>query len=218
MTTFLGIDLAWGQKQPTGLAVLDADARLLLLAAVRTDEEIAESLSPFVAGPCLAGIDAPLVVTNATGSRPAEQALSRDFRRFEAGTHPSNTGKSEFASGTRGARVCKLLGLEIHRTGVEVYPHAATIALFGLDKTLKYKNKQGRDLPLLQSELLRLMDLVEGVVSTDEVWATLRAAVVGATRKSQLRVVEDQVDAVLCAYVVWYADRHPDRVTAYQTT
>jgi ppGpp synthetase/RelA/SpoT-type nucleotidyltranferase len=59
------------------------------------------------------------------------------------------------------------------------------------------------------------MDLVEGVVSTDEVWATLRAAVAGAARKSQLRVVEDQVDAVLCAYVVWYADRHPDRVTAY---
>ena len=215
MTTFLGIDLAWGEKQPTGLAVLDADARLLFLAAVRTDEEIGAALAPYLGPDCVAGIDAPLVVTNATGSRPAEQALSRDFRRFEAGTHPSNTGKAEFAQGTRGARVCKLLGLEIHRTGIEVYPHAATVALFGLDKTLKYKAKPGRDLDSLRAELLRLMDLVEGVVTTDEVWATLRAAVVGATRKSELRVVEDQVDAVVCAYVVWYADRHPDRVTAY---
>ncbi len=212
---FLGIDLAWGQKNATGLAVLDADARLLLLAAVRTDEEIAATLAPYLGPDCVAGIDAPLVVTNATGSRPAEQALSRDFRRFEAGTHPSNTGKAEFADGTRGAGICQLLGLEIHKTGVEVYPHAATVALFGLDKTLKYKAKPGRDLDSMRSELLRLMDLVEGVVTTDELWATLRAAVVGAARKSQLRVVEDQVDAVVCAYVVWYADRHPDRVTSY---
>ena len=28
-------------------------------------------------------------------------------------------------------------------------------------------------------------------------------------------MAEDQVDAVVCAYVAWYADRHPDRVTSY---
>ena len=80
---------------------------------MRTDDEIVASLAPYVEGPCLAGIDAPLIVVNPTGSRPAEQALSKDFRRFEAGTHPSNTGKPEFADGTRGARVCKLLGLDL---------------------------------------------------------------------------------------------------------
>jgi len=215
VTTYLGIDLAWGERQPTGLAVLDAEARLLQLGAVRTDEEIVAALAPYLGQECVAGIDAPLVVTNATGSRPAEQSLSRDFRKYEAGTHPSNTGKPEFANGTRGARVCSLLGLEVHRTGVEVYPHAAVVALFGLDRTLKYKAKPGRTLDSLRSELVRLMDLVEGVVATDDSWAALRAAVAGATRKSQLRVVEDQVDAVVCAYVVWYADRHPDRVTSY---
>ena len=215
MTAFLGIDLAWGEKQPTGLAVLDDDARLVHLSAVQTDEEIKAALAPYLGPDCVAGIDAPLVVTNPTGSRPAEQALSRDFRRFEAGTHPSNTGKPEFAHGTRGARVCALLGLEIHKTGIEVYPHAATVALFGLDKTLKYKAKPGRDLDSLRAELLRLIELVERVVTTDAAWAALRADVVGATRKSQLRVAEDQVDAVVCAYVVWYADRHPDGVTSY---
>ena len=30
-----------------------------------------------------------------------------------------------------------------------------------------------------------------------------------ATRKSELRVVEDQVDAVVCAYVALFADRRP---------
>jgi predicted RNase H-like nuclease/ppGpp synthetase/RelA/SpoT-type nucleotidyltranferase len=215
VTYYLGIDLAWGERRPSGVAVLDQDARLLHLSAAGGDDEIVAALAPYLGAAHLAGIDAPLVVTNATGSRPAEQALSRDFRRFEAGTHPSNTGKPEFAHGTRGARICERLGLVVHETGLEVYPHAATIALFGLEKTLKYKAKPGRDLELLRSEMLRLMGLVETIVQPDEGWRTLRAAVAAATTKSELRVAEDQVDAVVCAYVALYADRWPDRTTSY---
>jgi predicted RNase H-like nuclease/ppGpp synthetase/RelA/SpoT-type nucleotidyltranferase len=221
---YVGIDLAWGLNRPTGLAVLDAVGRLVHASAVRTDDEIVEALGPYVDGPCLAGIDAPLIVVNATGSRPAEQALTKDFRRFEAGTHPSNTGKPEFADGTRGGRVCRLLGLDLDpdstadRRALEVYPHPATIVLFDLDRTLKYKQKQGRDLELLRRELLRLMDHTARLVDTggpDDTWAAMRAAVVAATRKSELRVVEDQVDAVVCAYVALFADRWPERTTRY---
>ena len=46
-------------------------------------------------------------------------------------------------------------------------------------------------------------------------WAALRASVEAATRKSELRVAEDQVDAVVCAYVALYADRWPERTTSY---
>ncbi|WP_160004144.1 DUF429 domain-containing protein [Nocardioides sp. AX2bis] len=218
---FVGVDLAWGERNPTGLAVLDADARLLHVSTVRTDDEVAEALAPYVEGPCLVGIDAPIVVVNPTGSRPAEQALGRDFRRFEAGAHPANTGKPEFAAGTRAARVSKRLGLDVNprsrraRRAIEVYPHAASVALFGLEKTLKYKAKPGRDLDLLRRELLLLVGHVETVVEVDETWATLRGQVETATRKSQLRVVEDQVDAVVCAYVAWFAEHHPTRTTTY---
>jgi ppGpp synthetase/RelA/SpoT-type nucleotidyltranferase len=89
------------------------------------------------------------------------------------------------------------------------------VALFDLDKILTYKHKQGRDLAHLRAQLVQLMRYVESVVTTGEDWSLLRAAVDGATRKSQLRVVEDQVDAVVCAYVAWYADRHPERMTSY---
>ncbi|MCR6032679.1 DUF429 domain-containing protein [Nocardioides sp. zg-579] len=232
----IGIDLAWGERQPTGLAVLDEDGALVHVSAVRTDDEIAEQLAPYVEGPCLVAIDAPLIVRNETGSRPAEKALTRDFRRFEAGCHPSNLSKPEFRDGPRGARVCKRLGLDMDprsgraRRAIEVYPHPATVVLFGLERTLKYKDKRGRDVDLLRSELLRLMDHVETVVRTDGpdgadgaegaegaegAWASLRLAVETATRKSQLRVVEDQVDAVVCAYVGRFADLHPDRTTVY---
>jgi predicted RNase H-like nuclease/ppGpp synthetase/RelA/SpoT-type nucleotidyltranferase len=218
---FVGVDLAWGDRQPTGLAVLDEDAHLLHVSTVRTDEEIRTALTPYVEGPCLVAIDAPLIVTNPTGSRPAEQALSKDFRRFEAGTHPSNTGKPEFANGTRGARICKMLGLDMdprsgrRRRAIEVYPHPATVVLFGLGKTLKYKAKPGRSLDLLRSELLLLMDHVERLVTTDRTWRDLRTRVETATRKVDLRQVEDQVDAVVCAYVALFAERWPERTTTY---
>ena len=218
---FIGIDLAWGDKQPTGLAVIDEDARLLHVSAVRSDDEIAAGLAAYVEGDCLAAIDAPIVVSNATGSRPAEQQLSKDFRRYDAGTHPSNTGKPEFAHGTRAARVAKRLGLDIdprsgrRRRAIEVYPHPATIVLFGLPKILRYKAKPGRDVDLLRAELLTLMSFVADVVTTDETWTGLQDQVVNATRKSDLRRVEDQVDAVLCAYLAHFVEHRPDLVTRY---
>ena len=224
---YVGIDLAWGEKRPTGLAVLDADGRLRHVSSVVTDDEIVDALAPYTAGPCLVAVDAPLVVKNPTGSRPAEQELSRDFRRFEAGAHPSNTGKPEFRDTPRGARVVKLLGLDMDprsgraRRAVEVYPHPATVALFGLERTLKYKDKPGRTTASLQAALLALMTHLEALAVADpplllgDEWAALRTRVERATRKSELRVVEDQVDAVVCAYVAAYADRHPDRMRLY---
>ncbi|HYF72832.1 MAG TPA: DUF429 domain-containing protein [Nocardioides sp.] len=218
---YVGMDLAWGERRPTGLAVLDEEARLLHVSTVHTDDEIEAHLAPYLDGPCLVAIDAPLIVTNATGSRPAEQELSRDFRRFEAATHPSNTSKPEFVAGSRGARVCRRLRLDMDprsgrdRRAIEVYPHPATIVLFGLGRTLKYKDKRGRDLELLRAELLTLMSHVERIVITDRAWQALRAQVTDATRKSHLREVEDQVDAVICAYVALFTQRWPERTTTY---
>ena len=218
---FVGIDLAWGERQRTGLAALDADGRLVHLSSVRTDEEIQAALAPYVEGPCVVGVDAPLIVTNPTGSRVAEQELNRDFRAFEAGAHPSNTGRPEFANGTRGARICKALGLDMDprsgrdRRAIEVYPHPATVVLFGLPRTLKYKDKRGRTLESMRAALLELMDHVERFVPAVPDWQALRADVEGATRKSQLGLAEDQVDAVVCAYVALVAARWPDRVTTY---
>ncbi|MET0998724.1 MAG: DUF429 domain-containing protein [Marmoricola sp.] len=225
----IGVDLAWGHRQPTGIAVLDDAGRLLHLTAVRTDEEILEALAPYADDECLVAIDAPLIVTNPTGNRPAEAALNRDFAKYDAGAHPSNTGKAEFRETPRGAVLSQALGLDMNprsgrrRRAIEVYPHPATVALFRLGRTLKYKNKPGRDLDSLRAELLTLMDLVEGLstaepalhVAADPTWSGLRTQVETATRKSQLRVVEDQVDAVVCAYVALFAASRPADTTTY---
>ncbi len=228
----IGVDLAWGHKRPTGLAVLDEAGRLVHVSTVRTDEEIQDALAPYVEGGCLVAIDAPLIVRNATGNRPAEAALNKDFARFDAGAHPANTGKPELRGTPRGAALCQALGLDMNprsgrsRRAIEVYPHPATVALFGLGRTLKYKQKPGRDLDSLRAELLALMGFLEGLADADPPldlqsaspgpgWTALRLAVETATRKSELRVVEDQVDAVVCAYVALFAARRPDAVTTY---
>jgi predicted RNase H-like nuclease/ppGpp synthetase/RelA/SpoT-type nucleotidyltranferase len=226
---FVGIDLAWGERRPTGLAVVDADGHLLHVSAVRTDDEIVAGLAPYVEGDCLVAIDAPIVVPNATGNRPAEAALNRDFARFDAGAHPSNTGKPEFREQPRAARVAARLGLDINprsrrpRRAIEVYPHPATVALFRLGRTLKYKDKAGRDLEQLRAQLVMLIGLVEGLAHADlplhtnglAAWQELRVAAETAARKSELRVVEDQVDAVVCAYIGLFAERRAELTTTY---
>jgi predicted RNase H-like nuclease/ppGpp synthetase/RelA/SpoT-type nucleotidyltranferase len=226
---FVGLDLAWGERKPTGVAVVDDEGGLVHLSAQTDDDSILGSITPFVADDCVAGIDAPLIVTNPTGNRPCEAALNRDFRAFQSGAHPSNTGKPEFADGTRGGRLAAALDLDLDpfsarpRRALEVYPHAASVALFRLGRTLKYKAKPGRNVEKLRSELLTLMDLIEGLQDRDvalrvahhDDWRRLRRAAETATRKSELRRVEDPVDSVLCAYVARYSVHRPDDVTVY---
>ncbi|MFT4085003.1 MAG: DUF429 domain-containing protein [Nocardioides sp.] len=225
---FVGVDLAWGERKPSGLAVIDEEGRLLHVSAVRTDDEIVTALAPYVEGECLVAIDAPLIVTNPTGNRPAEARLNRDFARFDAGAYPANTGKPEFREQPRGARVATRLKLDMNprsgraRRAIEVYPSPATVALFRLGRTLKYKNKSGRDIEQLRAELMVLIGLLEGLASAvpplvvdGEPWRALRSAVETASRKSELRVVEDQVDAVVCAYVGLFATRCPAQTTTY---
>ncbi len=227
---FVGVDLAWGENKPTGLAVLDDAGALLHVSTVQTDDEIAAALGPYVDGPCLVAIDAPLIVKNPTGNRPAEAALNLDFAAFEAGAHPANTSKPEFAGTPRGARLSAHLGLDLNprsrraRRAIEVYPHPATVALFRLGRTLKYKNKPGRTLATVRTELLTLIRLIESLDGADPAlavhqpgsgWGPLVTAVETAGRKSELRVVEDQVDAVVCAYVALFATRRPAVTTTY---
>ena len=229
---FVGVDLAWGERNPTGVAAVDPDGVLRHVGAARSDDDVLAQMRPFVDGPCVVAFDAPLVVVNPSGNRPCEAALNRDFRRFDAGTHPANTGLAWFADGGRAARLAGALRLDLDprsgaaRTALEVYPHAASVALFGLAKTLKYKQKQGRDVTGLQSELLRLMAFLEDLrsaspsldVAACPQWLELRTAVSRATRKSELRRAEDPVDAVVCAYIARFATERPAAVTIYGDT
>jgi predicted RNase H-like nuclease len=222
---YVGIDLAWGRRSPTGVAVLDRGGALEHVGVAGDDADVLSQIAPYVEGDCIVAVDAPLVVTNPTGNRRCEAELNRDFRRWEAGTHPANTGLAWFSDGGRGARLCTALDLDLDphspstRKAIEVFPHAASVVLFGLDKTLKYKHKTGRDFAGLRSELLRFIGFMEGLSDLDlsgqSGWSDLRNSVQNSTRKAQLRRAEDPVDAVLCAYIGRFATEYPEKVRVY---
>ncbi|WP_375481664.1 DUF429 domain-containing protein [uncultured Mycobacterium sp.] len=223
---FVGVDLAWGQINQSGIAVVDTDGRLMHVGAAHDDASILNSLSPYVRDECLVALDAPLIVKNPTGYRPCETALNREFAKFEAGARPAYTGRPEFADVPRGARLAGALALDMNphsqarRRAIEVYPHPAAVVLFGLDRTLKYKRGL---LGTRRRELLRLMTLVERLdeatpalrVNHNVAWVELRNAVTAATRPVQLDGAEDPVDAVLCAYIALYWYRCHDDMTIY---
>lgn len=222
---FVGLDLAWGEKNQSGVAVIESDGRLLHLSVEQDDDAIIDTIAKYTGDEYWVAIDAPLIVNNATGQRPCEAALNRDFQRFEAGARPAFTDKSEFKD-PRGARLATRLGLDMDpesragRRAIEVYPHPATIVLFDLEKTLKYKRG---DFGSRQRNLLELMSHIEKLddasprlrVNRNMAWVELRKRVEAATRPGQLDRDEDSVDAVVCAYVALYRYRRPEDVTVY---
>jgi predicted RNase H-like nuclease len=225
---FVGLDLAWGEKKQTGVAAIDSDGRLLHVGIAQDEESIVDAVAPYVGDDCLVAIDAPLIVKNEAGYRPCETTFNRDFQKLDAGAYPANTANPLF-NPPRGAVLANALGLNMDpasgadRRAIEVYPHPACVVLFELEKTLKYKNKQGRSFDERQRELLKLMTLIEGLdhasprlrVNHNMNWVALRKRVEAAARPSQLDRDEDPVDAVMCAYVALYWFHRPDDVTIY---
>lgn len=217
MTTYLGIDLAWAARARTGLAALDEDGRLVASTSVVTDDEIAAFVETHASGTAVAAIDAPLIVPNATGSRVPEQLITREFGRYNAGAYPSNRSRPLFDP-PRGETLCLRFGWDRdpgtppgrdRSVAIEVYPHPAMVVLFALATVLPYKAKRGRSLDDLKAAFLSLLDHME--VACDEPlsltsnarWAQVREAVASAGRFVDLDRVEDEVDAVLCAYLAW---------------
>jgi predicted RNase H-like nuclease len=192
---------------------------------VRTDDEIRQCL-PDVAADVVVAIDAPVLVSNATGQRACEREVGVLFSANRAGAHPSNLGRPHM-NPTRASRLAAEHGWATdpairpragQATCIEVYPHPAMVVIFGLDRVIPYKNKRGRgfdDLKVAHTTLLAHLERCCGKqlnLAESPDWARLRAGVAGATRKVDLRVVEDQADAVLCAHLAWLWARHPDRM------
>jgi predicted RNase H-like nuclease/ppGpp synthetase/RelA/SpoT-type nucleotidyltranferase len=222
---FVGLDLAWGEKSQTGVAVVDSEGRLLHVGTAGDDESIAAAIAPYTREECLVAIDAPLIVPNQTGARPCERALNRDFSKFDAGARPAFRERPEF-NPPRGEVLAARLGLDLdpashaQRTAIEVFPHPASVVLFNLEKTLKYKRGKFDERKLALLELMTHIEALDDAtprlrVNRSVTWVELRKRIEAATRPGQLDRDEDPVDAVLCAYIALYRYHRPDDVTTY---
>ena len=162
----IGIDLAWGERNPTGCVELAWDGGELVLARLdlrRSIQDIVEWIEPD-RGDWIVAIDAPLIIRNQTGQRPAEDDAEIHYRRYHAGAYPSSLAK--FGEDHRGGRLLRVL--EEHggklfeqpdtirhpRLVFETYPHVVMVELFHLDLTIKYKARPGRDVAAGQRQFV----------------------------------------------------------------
>ena len=222
---FVGLHLASGEKNQTGVAVIDSDGRLLHVGVAENDASIEAAIAPYASEECLVAVDAPLIVPNETGARPCESELNRDFAKFDATARPAYRGRPEF-NPPRGEVLANRLGLDIDphsrakRRAIEVFGDSATVVVFRLAKTLKHRRGE---FEIRKRELLQLMTYIEGLddasprlrVNRNPAWVELRKRVEAATRPAHLDRDEDPVDAVICAYVALYQFHRPEDVTIY---
>jgi predicted RNase H-like nuclease len=208
MNTFIGVDLGWYGK-PSGLASIRLEGSALCLRNITrleaVDEIVAWILAEVGTGSAVAAVDAPLVIRNQTGIRPAERELNADFRPFHAGCHAANLGRPFARNVISFSHRLEALGFghgasirprQEGRFQIEVHPHAATVSLFGLDRIVKYKRGSREE---RSRELRRLRTLTLAYLPMLDPPLPLRLPPV--PRTGGIKCVEDKIDAVLCAYI-----------------
>jgi predicted RNase H-like nuclease len=150
-TVIFGVDLAWGERNPDGVTRIEFDTALEGTPArfethlLRGDEALLSYLSVADgAGRVLVAVDAPVICPNESGSRPVDRECTSRFGRNDAGCYPANQRLCRrplrIASALRERDFSLTTDPErSSRIVCEVYPHPATILLFGIRKTIKYK-------------------------------------------------------------------------------
>lgn len=219
---FIGIDMAWSENNPSGLAAIKGDSREGNVERIETgtdDEELLEFVNG-VSGdePAIITIDAPLKVPNEEGRRPAEEVVGKLFSSYNAGAHPANRKRlSQWTDRVRGEEIVQKLEdkgfihspeieeQEYCRKVFEVYPHPSMVALFDLDEIIKYKKKSGRDYETVWSEFRRLQrhlkELKDSIPSLKP--PQLLETNPEDLRGKALKDYEDKLDAFFCAYLAY---------------
>jgi predicted RNase H-like nuclease len=212
---FLGLDLAWSERNPSGVAARDENSVLLdVRADVRGDDAVLEWVRAQLGSCGVLGIDMPTIVRNPTGIRRCERELGAVFRHAHAAPHPANLRR--FPDGGRARRIIDALSadgvtesLDVRprdpRTvALEIFPHPAHVRLFGLDRIFAYK-KKARDWPAVLSEWSRYRAALATLATADPP-LQLGPAIPAAVTLRGYKRWDDTLDAITCAYVaafVW---------------
>ena len=218
---FVGIDFGWSSGA-SGLCCLvwrDNQLEILDLTTVLEIDNILAWLDGWIESisPAIVAVDAPTIINNLTGMRLADKLTHKYFGRYHAGCYPANLslkfaertvglGKTLTAKNFQHAPVIK--PKHLGRYQIEVFPHPATINLFGLEKILKYKKGKLSD---RQQELAKLRNYIIKFLPQLEPALSLSLSAIPAIDRSftgkELKAIEDMLDSLICAYVAahwWY--------------
>jgi predicted RNase H-like nuclease len=221
----IGIDLAWTATGNTGLCALSPDGQLKYLPSQAFSfQEMTSVIRNWTGGqiPTTIAIDAPLVILNETGSRPAEQALKKT--RFAAGHIAVFASNRLFFERYGPLRADGLLqhwrglkwpvSLAPQPVGwcIETYPRGVLAALFPGLTQLKYKgtaNAAARRQGLVDLQAaLTAYCLTQGWH-----WAAESPLCVQIPEgRAQQLALADDLDAVLCVIAGHHAQAHEYQV------
>lgn len=222
---YIGVDLAWGNKAETGLAVIDDEGRLLENELLIELDAIVDFIVQHSSEHCLVGIDAPLVVKNETGHRPCEKALAK------RGT-PAYPANRQLFQKVHGCVRGELLVASLSEAGFtltdrhpidlaggcyvyEVYPRAVLNyytrdSLTGRRSLSPYKAKRGASVGEIRKGIAEVRDLL-GKLELPLLFDAAELVYPAGDREieaysgRQLKAVADLLDALLCAYAVYSA-------------
>lgn len=219
-TQIFGVDLAWGEKKPDGLAWITASrdgAQVQESGLTHGDAALVDWVMQRVGqrDRALVMVDAPLVIPNRTGARPVDKLTHVLFRQQHAGCHPAYLEKCP-----RPPRVAALFEEEGLTVGwdlkaakklvAEVYPHPAMVRLFGLDRIIKYKRGRVEE---KRAEFARLQRLLRKCLKQDFPHLQLDAATKKLLRQTWTKPIEDETDGLFCALIGLWHWQHQSKQT-----
>jgi predicted RNase H-like nuclease len=217
-TRLLGLDLAWSEHHPSGVAALDAEGRLLdVRADVYGDDELLAWVRAWRGERGVIGIDMPTVVRNETGSRRCEKELAQEFARHHAAPHPANLGRPLFCDGGRARRLLDALATDrivedtviaandARTIAIEVFPHPAHVRLFARSTIFRYK-KKSRPWPKVLDEWAAYRAALASLADADPPLHLDERIPVRVDQRGYKRW-DDTLDAISCAYIASFVHR-----------
>ena len=229
---YVGIDLAWTLKRPSGVCILNDSGQVLFWeTALLEDDDITSIIQKFNDGELQIAIDAPLVVPNESGSRPCDRLFRKHRVHGHAlGIFVSNRAFLNKTYGMiRGEQLtqkllqyfpqCSLTAQPKNSASwiIETFPTALAYGLFPGITPIDHKVKSKKPYDHYQHDMRRLLLAIESVLKEMQNPPNVLEQVQGwrtEINKKNHKYVEDTVDGFLCAYGLYLMDNdHADIVS-----
>jgi predicted RNase H-like nuclease len=228
---FVGIDLAWGEEKPSGVAIVDSGGTVERARAdLWTNADICEFAGLASPEGAVVAIDAPLEVRNTSKCRPVERQLTEIFWACDAAPYPANLSNPAFQQGGRIRTLVNRLEAsgfvqrpviarqQEQRSFVEVFPSPALVTLFpGQNRrehihcrALRYKFKKERAWGEVHSEWeiyrarLRSLECREPVLKFSPEVNKQIGIDIAEFKGAQYKHYDDLLDGIFCAYLAYY--------------
>lgn len=214
---FIGIDLAWGEKNLSGFCALELSTsqitskhklKILDLKLIKSIDEIVQEIDKYKERQVYVGVDAPLVIPNKTGNRDIEKDFNKDFSKYKISMLPANRNLlTKYSPKIRSEELYKELETKGFKRDYasdkvifEVYTHSTIAMLWNDHKILPYKRKKGRDTTFIKEQLGIYKKYLKKSISSHNIFKED----ISLFKGQKIKNYEDKLDAITCAYSIYH--------------